>query len=77
TNSSANIENISNSISIYPNPATDILHFNQAQTYEIFDIQGRVLKKSEAEQNSANISELKNGMYFIKIENKLFKFIKN
>ncbi len=77
TNSSSNIENISNSISIYPNPATDILHFNQAQTYEIFDIQGRVLKKSEAEQNSANISELKNGMYFIKIENKLFKFIKN
>ncbi|HPX75707.1 MAG TPA: T9SS type A sorting domain-containing protein [Bacteroidales bacterium] len=63
-------------ISIYPNPANDILNFSQAQTYEILDIQGRVLMQSKTKQNSVNISELKEGMYFIKFENELLKFIK-
>ncbi|HOG20225.1 MAG TPA: T9SS type A sorting domain-containing protein, partial [Salinivirgaceae bacterium] len=64
-------------ITIYPNPANDILYFSEAHSFKIFDIYGRLLKQSEKEQSSVNISDLKKGMYYIKFENNLLKFIKN
>ncbi|MBP8993911.1 MAG: T9SS type A sorting domain-containing protein [Bacteroidales bacterium] len=63
--------------SIHPNPATNILHFSEAKTYKILDIQGRVLMQSNIKQNYANIQGLRKGVYFIKLEDKLFKFVKN
>lgn len=70
-------EIISQSFSFYPNPASNILHFSSAQSFEIIDIQGRILKQSATEQDFVDISELKNGMYFIKLDNRLYKFVKN
>lgn len=66
-----------NSSIIFPNPANDILHFKIEKQFEIFDIQGKLLLKSEEATNSVNISHLKKGMYFIKFENnKVEKFVK-
>ena len=63
-------------IAIYPNPANNILYFSEAQSFKIFDIYGRVLKQSKIEQSSVNISDLNKGMYYIKFENNLLKFVK-
>ena len=55
-----------NRITIYPNPAKDYLYFNSEQRFEIMDIQGRILLRSENPMQSVNVSRLKAGVYFIK-----------
>jgi len=62
-------------VSIYPNPAQDIVHFetsipiNEADFYiELYDIKGLLINK-QAFSQSMSISHLKNGMYFIIIKN--------
>lgn len=65
-------ENIANnSVSIYPNPAKDIIKIlndnNLAITnIEIVDLTGRVVLSTEKADN-INISELSEGQYFVKI----------
>ena len=62
---------------IFPNPAKDILYFKTEKQFEIFDIQGKILLKSENATNSVNISHLTAGIYFIKFDNKkIEKFVK-
>ena len=62
---------------IFPNPTKDNLYFKNKTKYEILDIQGRVLQKSENAEKSANISQIKAGIYFIKFDNnKVKKFVK-
>ena len=73
-----------NNITIYPNPASDILTINN-KTQEaitnvsIFSIKGDLVKQSKS--NTIVVSELQSGVYFVKIEmNKTvlnYKFIKN
>lgn len=65
-----------NTLSIYPNPAKDNLYFNEETQAEIIDIQGRVLYKTTEAVKSVNISNLKSGIYFIKTDNKIQKFVK-
>jgi hypothetical protein len=69
-----NYEN--NKISIYPNPANEILNIslanqiNSKQQVLIFNAIGQLYKKLELKQSQAiNISDLPNGLYFIKISN--------
>lgn len=69
-----------NDLVLYPNPTTDILHFYsnrsailQFSAIEIFDIMGRSMVKntSYSDQNNAyeiDLSELLNGIYFLKLE---------
>jgi hypothetical protein len=56
-------------ISIYPNPATDLLYFHseeQINFIQIADIQGRTIFRTEKITNSKiDISGLKRGMYFL------------
>ena len=62
---------------VFPNPATDQLYFKKESKFEIMDIQGRVLLKSEKFVQSVNISQLESGIYFVKFEdNRVVKFIK-
>ncbi len=72
-------------LKIYPNPAKeqltiiglDKLNINKI---EIFDISGKVLKTIDVYQTSEelkiNISDLNEGIYFIKLENYVGKFVK-
>ena len=68
---------ISNLQIIYPNPAKETLYFSNKTTFEIIDIQGRTLLKTRNPVKCINISNLKAGIYFIKLNNNLIeKFIK-
>lgn len=74
----------SSEFKIYPNPVVGRLYVETNLTelkYQIYDIQGKEIKKSVLDNsNSVDVSNLINGVYFIKLklENrvKTFKFIK-
>jgi Secretion system C-terminal sorting domain/Fibronectin type III domain len=73
----------SNSISIFPNPATDILNINGVEgitSLVINDINGRTIK-TVSNATSINISDLNAGVYFVNITtengNVTKKFMKN
>jgi hypothetical protein len=70
TNVSVNtIEN--RSISLYPNPATNFITIqsqnNQFIVFEIRDISGMILKKGAIQDNSINVSDFDQGIYFVRI----------
>ena len=66
-----------NRINIFPNPTTDYLYFSNEAKFEMMDIQGRVLIKSEKPLQSVNVSHLKAGVYFIRFEgDRVGKFVK-
>lgn len=73
-----------NNISIYPNPASNILNIeNKTQetitNISIYSIKGDLVMQSKS--NTIAVSDLQNGVYFVKIElNKTvlnYKFVKN
>ena len=67
---------IRNEIIVYPNPANETLNFSEASTFEITDIQGRVLLGSDKAVKTVSIDKLPVGMYIIKIGNKAITFVK-
>ncbi len=71
----SNINNISgNSINIYPNPASDFINVVSKQNINfdvyIYDINGKLLLQRNNSKNRINISNLKPGLYIIKVKNK-------
>jgi plastocyanin len=78
---SAENENNTTTSLIYPNPASNYIHFNALNTIEEYTIHaanGAILLSGNLE-DKINISTFKNGMYFIKIlgdKPKLIKIIK-
>jgi hypothetical protein len=68
------VENVSDNISgieIYPNPASDKLHISEknysVNSVEVFDVNGKNIK-SIANDSSIDVSNLPNGIYFIRIK---------
>ncbi|MCL2312822.1 MAG: T9SS type A sorting domain-containing protein [Firmicutes bacterium] len=69
--------NIENSIKIFPNPSSEQLFFSKSTSFEITDLHGKVLLKSNDTTLSVNINHLSPGIYFIKFDNnQVNKFIK-
>ncbi|HNQ67788.1 MAG TPA: YCF48-related protein [Bacteroidales bacterium] len=59
---------------IYPIPASQIIYFNIGSTdYSIFDIRGKNIKSGNS--NYVNISNIENGLYFIRYINSNMKVI--
>ena len=62
------LSNIKNNISIYPNPAKDVV-FVKSETaitkIELYDFSGKKIKESASKE--MNISSLKRGNYLLKI----------
>jgi len=62
-----------NAIKIYPNPVTNRLHVSSSetfQTYTIYNVLGKEIKANTILQNdSIDVSRLKNGVYFLTITN--------
>ena len=87
TNDTTAITENTTSISIYPNPANDRLYIEaegEIENVVIYDIYGRhqVTKTpSHQEMTSVNVSGLKAGIYFVKINTEngeiVKRFIKN
>jgi hypothetical protein len=69
-------DNLSKGLQIFPNPAKEHLYFSDETTFEIMDIQGRVLLKSETAVKSMNIAHLKPGIYFVRLGSEVKKFAK-
>ena len=61
-------------ISIYPNPALDILHIQSSELLEhifIYDVQGRLVKQyGQRISARLNISDLENGLYILQFQTK-------
>lgn len=80
-NSVTGVENIimqNNTVTLYPNPATEQVHisgleFNAGEEYEfhLFDVLGRDLQKTHLSSEKANVSiaGFENGVYYYTIEN--------
>ncbi|MBP5401045.1 MAG: Omp28-related outer membrane protein [Bacteroidales bacterium] len=55
---------------VYPNPATDVLNVlseNSIQQVEIYNAQGQLVKASDGNVESISISNLTEGLYFVKV----------
>lgn len=55
---------------VFPNPVKDILYLeieNQIEKAEIYDISGRLLKLFPSPDNQINVSDLKSGLYLLKV----------
>ena len=60
---------LSNSLNLYPNPATDALHFNLDNYAEvsmiISDVLGKIVLSETISTRSISIENLKSGIYFV------------
>ncbi|MBQ6269983.1 MAG: Omp28-related outer membrane protein, partial [Bacteroidetes bacterium] len=67
-------------LSVYPNPATDILYINNdnlfGAEYEIYDMSGKLIIKDINTTNTINVEQLSTGTYSLKIKDSIFNFIK-
>ncbi|HEY1031809.1 MAG TPA: DUF4397 domain-containing protein [Flavipsychrobacter sp.] len=83
TSSVANIDG-GTTFSVWPNPATDVLHIDGLKgSYNatIYDVTGKMISAVNNSNNSdINISNIGNGVYFIRLENgtnsEVIKFVK-
>ena len=67
-------------ISVFPNPTIDILNINSKhkfQKYEVFDLSGKILKKSVLHNSTIDLSSFSSGNYIISlISNNKIKTVK-
>ena len=65
---------------IYPNPALNFIHINgfelSTDKVTILNINGQIVKSLMIQDKKINVSDLKTGLYFVKIKNLLGKFLK-
>lgn len=76
-------QNNTSNISIYPNPAEDIIYFNlnnktKIKYIEIYNLSGKLIKRiNNIIENNININYLNRGLYFLKISiNNNIKYFK-
>jgi choice-of-anchor B domain-containing protein len=78
-NLSNNDENIK--ITCFPNPVNDIITFlnvDNLLTWEIYDLNQKKINNGHFnEESKIDVSKLNSGIYFIKIQDKILKFVKN
>jgi uncharacterized delta-60 repeat protein len=66
----------SSNIIIFPNPTKENLYFSNETMFEVMNIQGKVLLKSESPVKYVNIGNLRTGIYFVRFGNSVQKFVK-
>ena len=74
--STSNFISIEKNITIYPNPATDILQIslgnsfleNDVKTISIYDVKGSLISKTQKFVSSLDIKQFARGTYFVKIQ---------
>jgi len=71
---SANLNELASNITVYPNPATDILNVNMNGTKQIIDLNGKVLVTTNL--NKIEVSNLNSGVYILSIDGQKASFIK-
>jgi hypothetical protein len=83
-----NVEEPKTEIVIFPNPTTDYVNINMSgvefyngqQSYQLYDIQGRLLKQDQINQaeSQINLTDLSSSLYILQIheDNKVLKTFK-
>jgi serine protease AprX len=74
-----NIIDKDNEVTLYPNPAEELIYISCNQNIEeicIFDMAGRLVKELSGNLNTINVSEFKNGIYYCKIQTEKGSFTK-
>jgi hypothetical protein len=66
-----------NDLSIYPNPAKTELFVSQEGAYEICDLEGRTVLSGNSTYGRIDLGTLKSGVYLIRIQDKIDRFVKN
>ena len=64
---------------IFPNPTSDFINvtgFKPNENAIIINLNGQVLKSTKIDKDRIDVSDLKTGIYFVKIKNVFSKFIK-
>ena len=72
-------EDIAAAVSLYPNPAKNYIHINTAldlQSYQIYDVSGKVVMKNNLIAKKININQLANGVYFLVLSSEKGKVVK-
>lgn len=67
------------SIRLYPNPVQNTLYLQgdfDSKNIEVYDVLGHRINV-RVEDNQIDVNSLKSGLYFVKIDKRSFKFIKN
>lgn len=68
--------NTSDKLSIYPNPSAELINVKAVNGYVIYDAKGSVIKQSNRPTQTIDIKNLSSGLYFIVVDNKVGRFIK-
>lgn len=76
--SSVGTFNANTDLSVFPNPATDVVTISSVsdESIEVFDAQGNVYSVQFSD-NQLNVSELSSGVYFLRQGNQVVSFIKS
>ncbi|MBT8263612.1 MAG: T9SS type A sorting domain-containing protein [Bacteroidia bacterium] len=76
-------DNIFNNLVTYPNPVSDILNIESTvrmDNYQIFNVAGQLVSVGELEEQFLQVSNLSEGLYFLKLSNvsgsRTIKFVK-
>lgn len=67
-------ENTNESKTFYPNPTHDKIFLSEKTNWEIFNLHGVILTSGLSQE--INVSNLKAGLYMIKLDNSIHRFIK-
>ena len=70
-------EQLSESLAVWPNPVDNVLHLNvgEGSTVSVFDMTGRMVMQ-EKYQGKLDVSNLISGVYAIKVECFVARFVK-
>jgi hypothetical protein len=64
---------VENTISLYPNPVSDVLYIKTTEDkdyyYQIYNVLGQLVKSGKFEDNRTDLSSLSQGVYLIRINN--------
>lgn len=67
----------SETLSVYPNPVQDQIRVNMNGALAIYDLSGKLVKSEMVETgNVVSVSELKSGIYFVKVGSSVQKIVK-
>lgn len=66
----------SNRLIIYPNPSNSMINVECKKGYQIYSSTGQLMKQSSQATTQINISDLPTGVYFLKSDNQVGRFIK-
>lgn len=66
-----------NDLNIYPNPAKTELFVSKEGAYEIFDLEGRNVLSANSTFGRIDLRTLKSGVYLIRIQERVDRFVKH